>query len=303
MNTRHSAKRPACVGLAGSPAPEIPAKISSVVAAFGDIDLAVVRRDGGLVLLFGQDAVFTPAAALPTSVHPTQVFIADVDADGAPDIVTLSDGPPQLTVRKNDGKGGLGPEIPAKSASTVKAFGDLGDLGGDGMPDLVTPVTSGVEVALFTGTIDGIFVETRTFGGHSGTTAAFAADLVPKSFLDVIALRSTDDSGSASVWSGLGENQWSAVPTIFTGSLALQGGVMAELEDPPGPDLVSATGLPSLALWAGDGVGGLMCERVLPLSAATSPALIATGDVDGDGLTDIVAAHAGGTTVSVLRPQ
>ena len=78
---------------------------------------------------------------------------------------------------------------------------------------------------------------------------------------------------------------------------------MAELEDPPGPDLVSATGLPSLALWAGDGVGGLMCERVLPLSAATSPALIATGDVDGDGLTDIVAAHAGGTTVSVLRPQ
>ena len=215
MNTRHSAKRPACVGLAGSPAPEIPAKISSVVAAFGDI----------------------------------------------------------------------------------------ADIGGDGLPDLVTPVKNGAQVALFTGTPDGVFTELRTFHGQSETTAAFAADLVPKSFLDVIALRSTDGSGAASVWSGLGENQWSVVPTIFTGSAALHGGVMAELEDPPGPDLVSATGQASLALWAGDGAGGLMCERVLPLPAATSAALIATGDVDGDGLTDIVVGHAGGPTVTVLRPQ
>lgn len=49
-------------------------------------------------------------------------------------------------------------------------------------------------------------------------------------------------------------------------------------------------------------VVALMCERVLPLPAATSAALIATGAVDGDGVTDIVG-HAEGTTVTVLRPQ
>jgi hypothetical protein len=64
-----------------------------------------------------------------------------------------------------------------------------------------------------------------------------------------------------------------------------------------------ATGQAIVAVWPGDDVGGFACERAIPVSAPTSPGLIAVGDVDGDGLPDIVAGHIETGTVTVLRQQ
>ena len=77
------------------------------------------------------------------------------------------------------------------------------------------------------------------------------------------------------------------------------GGVLAQLEEPPGVDLVAATEGNSVEVWPGDGQGGFACERVLMVADPTSVRLIGVGDVDG--LSDIVVGSPVGVAITVLR--
>ncbi len=70
----------------------------------------------------------------------------------------------------------------------------------------------------------------------------------------------------------------------------------------PVPDLhldVVATDLDSIWVFLGDGKGGFEVPIEIFIEAASEPWHVATGDVDGDGVTDIVSANRDGNHVTV----
>ena len=267
----------------------------------GDVDLAAALPGGGLVLAFGQDAVFMAAPPLAIGSLPEQLIVTDMNGDAAPDLVMLYADNPQVTTWINDGKGGFGPEVSVLIEGPVHSQAAIVDITGDGVPDLLAPFEGNfVGVGLWSGAVDGVFLGQEAFDTPLAVTAVYATHLAPMDARSVIAVRPSESGGVAQVW-GPGPEPWLAKPTLYGGSVALRGGVMAEFEGSLGPDLISATAGPTIAVWAGDGAGGFACERKITVPAPTVGTLMAVGDVDGDGQADILLGREDSGTVTLLR--
>jgi hypothetical protein len=55
-----------------------------------------------------------------------------------------------------------------------------------------------------------------------------------------------------------------------------------------------------VALIYGDGNSGFACEHLHPISGNSTPSLLAVGDVDGDGRTDVVAGGVDAMSVDLV---
>ena len=77
-------------------------------------------------------------------------------------------------------------------------------------------------------------------------------------------------------------------------------GVQVEVDAPEGLDILATTGQASALLVLGDGLGGFMCERVVPLPAPTTTGLLIAGDLNDDAHIDLVVGDPNSGTVSVL---
>ncbi len=268
----------------------------------GDLDLVVTRREVGgvLNLLFNDGAVFTVAVAPQFLASlPEQVFVADIDGDGSLDVLTVNDNASGVTVQMGDGTGKLASK---QSGIMPKITGPalLTDLSVDGVADLLAPLGA-IEATLWVGAAKPLLSPLRTFPLQSAEVAALAADLDLDSLPELVFVQSDGRKGLAEVWLGTASEAWSLAPSRYPTSLPLTGGVLAELDKTPGPDLIAATGLARLTVLPGSGSGGFACEHIVDIAGTSAPALIAVGDVDGDGLPDIVAGNLGGPTIEILH--
>ncbi len=271
----------------------------------GDIDLAVTRREavGVLHLMFNDGALFNDGEIRPTAPFPAQVFIADLNGDGFPDVATVSEGQPTLVLNLGEGNGQFSPEQPG-TADAIEARAWVGDFSLDGVADLFAPVPSdvgGIFVA-FVGGKGPVLEPLRQFNApEAASMAVLGADLDLQMLTDVVAVHAHEGAGMAQVWAGTDLHQWSNGRQRYITTRPLLGGVLAEFDAVPGPDLISATDQSSFVVLAGDGQGGFACEHTFDLVAPSSPALIAVGDVDNDGRNDVVAGGANSLTVSITR--
>ena len=134
----------------------------------GTLDLTTSNQDDNSVsvLLGDGRGGFTPAAGSPFAVGraPYPHAVGDVNRDGNLDVVTPNVRGNNVTVLLGDGRGGFTPA--AKSPYTVEYrpyYVALGDVNGDGWPDLIT-------------THDDINLMTTLLGdGRGGFTAAPAS--------------------------------------------------------------------------------------------------------------------------------
>lgn len=234
------------------------------------------------------------ASTLPAAIDATVALsFGDVDGDGDPDLIAGNDGQTDALLF-NDGRGGfadaLGLSLPADSMQATTAA--LGDVDGDGMPDLFLGSWGRGESRLFRNDGHGGFkdVTAQHWPGYRDFTAALLlADLDGDGDLDLVEGLYGREVVHRNDGRGRFTPAWSAGPSDLTNAMAV-----ADVDGDGDLDLVTGNG--------GLAVGPPIQDRLylnqgnLTFVDATArmPAdqdftqTVVAGDVDGDGDADLL---------------
>jgi gliding motility-associated-like protein len=202
-----------------------------------------------------------------TGTTPISVAIADLDGDGKPDLVVTSSGSNTISIYRNTSVSGtigttsFAPKVDFATGGSPTQLA-IGDLDGDGKPELVT-------TNLTSNTIS-IFRNISTSG--SITTASFAdkVDLATVASPRGIAIGDLDGDGKPElVVTNTVNTNWSI--SIFRN--------------------ISTSGTLSTASF----------DTRVDYLAGREPYCIVIGDIDGDGKPDLATANNSGGTISLFR--
>ncbi len=276
----------------------------------GKLDIIVANEvDGTLDVLLGDGrGHFTPASASPVACgkNPNDIAVGDFNGDGNPDIIVANTETPYLTILLGDGKGGFtpSPHSPFDTRSYPHVHGvAVADFNGDGKPDAVTDSWGHNQILMFPGdghgnlTLPGQAFNTGKRPYERLRSADFNKDGKP----DVV---TTDlDQNAVSILLGDGKGGLrDATGSPFPAGRAPWAVAIDDLNHDGNPDLVVIPYAPDVSdpkdvgvtVLLGDGKGGFTRMPGSPFSLAgcEGPDRVATGDINGDGLRDIVVTCA-----------
>ena len=281
----------------------------------GHLDLAVANHGhvpdypSTITVLLGHgDGTFTPRADFEVEMGTRDLAIADLDADGALDLVT------ENSVLLGDGDGSFGARI---------GFGQwfdqsvaVGDLDGDGRLDVVTgngEVKDEEEdgftaIAVRLGRGDGTFAAPAKFGTGFRLSGVAIADLNADGRPDVAAANqgsSPDENGYVSVFLGNGDGTLQTQrrfdtdnnpSSIAIADLDADGRLdIATCNSGDDPDFDSNT----ITVLLGNGDGTYRARS--DLNVGENPSSLAIGDLDGNGWLDMVTADFHSVSVVLGR--
>jgi hypothetical protein len=227
---------------------------------------------------------------------PSSLAVADLDADGHLDLVTGNDLSLDASVLLADGDGGFAEPVryPMTVAPTLfKVIVAVGDVTGDGAPDIVATGFAADALQLFSGDGSGGFAEPVTVPlGHADTPTALAlADVNGDRDLDVVTAIGAGQHVLVSI--GTGGGGFAPAQSFPTGA----GPEAVAITDVTGdghPDILTANGNGAgndVSVLAGDGTGGFAAPQHLSIGAAAPPHSLVVADVTGNGHADIVTAN------------
>lgn len=244
---------------------------------------------------------------------PAEIAVADLNGDGKVDVVVSNcaakraaacgDGDGVITVLFGNGDGTFQPGVSHNPAVPNLGTGiALGDLNGDGLPDLVVGAvrcssstdcpTGQIDVLLGNG--DGTFRPPQGYPtGEWSATAVVLADVNHDGHLDVIvggcsASNCWNDNGVVSVFLGNGDGTLQSAVSSDTGGRLADGIALADFDGDGHLDIVVANVIDQsvgVLLGVGDGSFG---PATTFLSGGNFTYSVAAEDVNGDGKPDIV---------------
>jgi hypothetical protein len=299
-------------------APGSPVKIASSVrkVALGDLDgdgaldvvaaehdsyaLTVLLGDGKGGLRHASGSPFQAAAGGRPHTH--DVAVADVDGDGAPDLLSTNANDGTLSVLLGDGRGGFrpAPGSPMRAARHPYDAIVAADLDGDGRVDLAIPDIHGNSLAILRGDGKGGFTPSTPIpvGERPGYVAA--GDFDGDGRIDLCATH--DDVGMVDVLLGDGRGNFRpAAGSPVRLDRPVWGIVVADLDGDRKLDLTLGAfdrGGPVVLL--GDGRGGFSPSPLPSLEGGAMPGYVAVGDLDGDRRLDVVTGNYQSGDVSVF---
>jgi hypothetical protein len=267
---------------------------------------------GSVAVLTGRgDGTFNAAQLYPITAgfHQHTLALADVNGDGHPDIITpvqsntLQHGilPSGFDVLLNQGDGSFG----APLFTSVPGDPDgvaVGDLNGDGHPDLALadPITSVLRV--YVGDGSGAFTAAGTYDGGNGAVSVAIGDLNGDGRPDIAVADST--ANQVAVFTGLGGGRFTTGATYRTGS-SPEFVALADMNGDGRPDLLTANaGRASVSVLVNTGTGGfspdIAADDVGGVVVLTASPLAATA-IQGFGAVADHSETAGAYTTTVTN--
>jgi hypothetical protein len=282
-----------------------------------DIAVADVNADGKpdvLTTNYGTNSVsvllgtgtgtFAAAVAYSTGSGsmPNGLAVADVNADGRPDLITANSSTQAIGVLLNSGSGTFAAAVPYPTGTAVPINVAVGDVNGDGRPDIVTSLNFDSGVGVLLGSGSGTFAAMTTLALTNKPNNLVLADLNADGRLDIVT-SSDNNSGYATVQLSTGTGtfapatSYNASSNSFTNSITV-----ADVSGDGKPDLITANpGNYTTGVFKNNGTGTFAAVQTFSAgSSIPAPYDVVAVDVSGDGKPDIITSNVSTNTVSVL---
>jgi FG-GAP-like repeat/PASTA domain/FG-GAP repeat len=270
----------------------------------GTRDLATANAGGNSVsvLLSRGGGSFGARRDYPTGPGPDSVAIGDVSGDHEPDLATANLAEGTVSVLLNGGNGRFGPPLDYAAGGEIGAASSVavGDLNGDGKPDLVTSNDQLNTISVLANKGDGSFNPKLDRPTGASPYAVAIGDLNGDGKRDLATANFDASTVSVLLNSGDGtfptRRDYRAAPSPFSV-------VIGDLNGDGKADLATANTnthgkTVSVLLNTGEGSFGVRRDY----RAGNDPYAVAIGDLNGDRRPDLATANsdADAETVSVL---
>ncbi|MEO6404439.1 MAG: FG-GAP-like repeat-containing protein [Ferruginibacter sp.] len=248
------------------------------------------------------------------------VSIGDVDGDAKPDLVVVTNA--NISVLRNISTAGsitatsFAAKVDFTSSSTGPVFGALGDVDGDGKPDIVTANPSANTVSVrrnLTTTPGSISFATKVdFSTGSTPFSVAIGDVDGDGKPDLVVTNSAVGINTVSVLRNTsipGTISFATKVDFTTGAIP-RSVAIGDIDGDGKPDLVVANNATSPAsttisvLYNTSIMGSITASSFaakVDFTAGTVPRSITIGDLDGDGKPDVVVTNMNSNNISVLR--
>jgi hypothetical protein len=273
----------------------------------GDIDLVAANEQENSVSVFlnqGDGTFLRMTTNFPTGEYPTGGAIADFNRDGIPDVVTADYHGNAVSVLFGVGDGSLqAPETYPTEAGAATSNLAVGDLNGDGFPDVVATNPQTSSFSQLMGLSDGrlqpaLTVPVGIQGGASPFSAAIG-DFDGDGKNDLAIAEMT--RGVIIVRLGNGDGSFGPEKAYPDGGTPAYIIIAHDMDLDGKLDLIVANrGSDDVSVLLNRGDGTFFDPVVSDTGAGTGPYSVAVADFNLDGVPDVVTANFLNSTASVL---
>jgi hypothetical protein len=233
----------------------------------------------------------------PSNISPNQITSGDYNADGKLDVVVAGGGTSgTLQVFLGNGAGGLASPVnyPVGCSATALVTADFDK---DGKLDLANTNSCSNNVSISRGNGDGTFRAPQNFSTQNDPLTLLTGDWNNDTILDLAVLNGIGTTGhTISIFLGVGDGSFGPAATFASSeTISLAAG---DMDNDGDLDLVSGNSSNKITVLYRAANGTYVAGQDYPVPAI--PSRLVVGDLNGDGVLDVVTASSNSSNINVL---